>query len=34
MKWVQNWLEMILLLFCVNVNVVKHFVFVFSVFIL
>lgn len=26
MKWLQNWLEMILLLFCVNVHVVKHLV--------
>lgn len=26
MKWLQNWLEKILLLFCVNVHVVKHFV--------
>lgn len=26
MKWLHNWLETILLLFCVNVHVVKHFV--------
>lgn len=26
MEWLQNWLETILLLFCVNIHVVKHFV--------